>query len=68
MPPEKLYQVLSQKNCDATNLSEQMEWARFFDEDITGSWKSLYIVTTYTAKIVDLLKNCISKTQKVTCS
>lgn len=44
MSPEKLYQVLSQKNCDATNLSEQMEWARFFDEDITGSRKSRYVV------------------------
>lgn len=44
MSPNQLYKELRGKDCHTIPLSEQMEWAEFYDAAITGSWNAEYLI------------------------
>ena len=44
MPPSRLYRELISRDCHTISLSEQMEWAEFYDAAITGSWNARYLI------------------------
>lgn len=57
MSPRTLYKELAHRECDLTSLSEQMEWGRFFDEGIAGSWKARYLINHATKCAYMVLDN-----------
>ena len=44
MSPSQLYRELISRDCHTISLSEQMEWAEFYDATITGSWNAEYLI------------------------
>ena len=44
MKPSRLYKVLISRECYTISLSEQIEWADFYDATITSSWNVRYLV------------------------
>ena len=44
MSPHQLYKELMSRNRHTTSLLEQMEWARFFDEDILDSNNTRFLI------------------------
>ena len=44
MSPSQLYRELISRDCHTISLSEQMEWAEFYDAAITGSWNARYLI------------------------
>ena len=44
MSPNQLYRELISRDCHTISLSEQMEWADFYDAAITGSWNARYLI------------------------
>ena len=44
MSPNQLYKKLMGIDCHTISLSEQMEWANFYDAAITGSWNARYLI------------------------
>ena len=42
--PNRLYMELIRRDCHTISLSEQMEWADFYDAAITGSWNARYLI------------------------
>lgn len=57
MSPNQLYKELRGIDCHAISLSEQMEWANFYDAAITGSWNARYLTNHSTKCAYMVLDN-----------
>ena len=57
MSPNQLYKELRGKDCHTIPLSEQMEWAEFYDAAITGSWNAEYLINHSAKSAYILLDN-----------
>lgn len=57
MSPIRLYRELISRDCHTISLSEQIEWADFYDAAITGSWNARYLINHSTKCAYMLLDN-----------
>ena len=57
MSPNRLYRELIGRDCHTIPLSEQMEWADFYDAAITGSWNARYLINHSTKCAYMVLDN-----------
>ncbi|MBP3566429.1 MAG: hypothetical protein J6J76_02615 [Paraprevotella sp.] len=57
MSPNRLYRELISRDCNTISLSEQMEWADFYDAAITGSWRAEYLINHSTKCAYMVLDN-----------
>ena len=57
MSPNQLYKELRSIDCHIISLSEQMEWANFYDAAITGSWNARYLINHSTKCAYMVLDN-----------
>lgn len=57
MSPSQLYRELINRDCHTISLSEQMEWAEFYDADLTASWNARYLINHSTKCAYMVLDN-----------
>ena len=57
MSPSQLYKELRSIDCHTISLSEQMEWADFYNAAITGSWNARYLINHSTKCAYMVLDN-----------